>query len=349
MPQLLGGGAERVVSILSEYFISRNHAVKICLFNANTIEYKFPEQVVIDTSMIRKKKGIIKSIYRFFDLRIMVKNNKETIFISFFSMFNLYLLASGIGLKRKIIVSERLDPQKSIPQKKWLFKLRNILYPIASKIVFQTQDALKCFPNIKEERKVVIPNPLKEGLPERYTGERRKEIVTFARLEPQKNYPLLIDAFKLFSNEFPDYTLSIYGKGSIEDQLKEKVKVEDLCDKIFFKGFESHIHEKIVDCSMFVLSSDYEGLSNAMLEAMAIGLPCICTDCPPGGARMFIKEGENGFLVPVRDVESMYMAMKSLAENDILRETISKNAVKIKDELNQYKICQIWEGIINSI
>lgn len=82
-----------------------------------------------------------------------------------------------------------------------------------------------------------------------------------------------------------------------------------------FEGFRNDVHEKIADATMFVMSSDYEGLSNALLEAMAMGLPCISTDSPPGGARMVIRNGQNGLLVPVGNKEKLMEAMDSIAAN----------------------------------
>jgi len=346
MPAMLGGGAERVVTVLSEYLIEQGYPVKICLMNQNIVEYKLPAEVVIDASFIRGKKGIRKSLWRLHDLRSMMKEDRETTYISFFSMFNIYLLTAGLGLNRKIIVSERLDPRKSIPNKKWLFALRSFLYKRAMKIVFQTPDAMGCFDEKIRKNGVVISNPLKDGLPERFEGIRKKEIVTFARLEPQKNYPLLIDAFALFVNKYPQYKLSIYGKGSCEELLKEKVQTKGLSDKVIFQGFVRDLHERIRDCAMFVLPSDYEGLSNSMLEAMAIGLPCICTDCPPGGARMFIKNGENGFLTPVGDRDRMFEIMDRIAEDEKLADKISKEAVKVRELLSKDNICSLWIKII---
>ena len=346
MPAMLGGGAERVVTILSEYLVRHGFAVRICLMNANQVDYKLPAQVTVDTTYMRGAKGVAKTLWRLHDLRSLMNKNKEAVFISFFSMFNLYLLAAALGLKRKIIVSERLDPAKSIPYKRWLFAIRRILYRRATKIVFQTPDAMEYFDKKVKKKGVIIANPIMEGLPERYEGRRRKEVVSFARLEPQKNYPLLIDAYKLFISKHPEYTLSIYGKGSCEEELKQIVKQSGLEGNVTFHGFDPDVHEKTRDCAMFVLPSDYEGLSNAMLEAMGMGLPCICTDCPPGGARMFIDSGVNGFLTPVGDVESMFRKMDEIARDANMAEAMSREAVKVKTLLDKKTICGVWQQLI---
>lgn len=349
LPSMEGGGAERVVSVLSNYFANKEYEVSICLFNRNLVEYNLDDKVVINTEFIRNNSGISKKISRFKDMRNLLKENPDALFISFFSMYNIYLLLAGTGLKNKIVVSERLDPRKSIKNSKLLFKLRDILYSKASKIVFQTKDAKEFFPQNVQEKGIIIPNPLKEGLPERYEGQRRKEVVTFARLEPQKNYPLLIDAFEKFSKTHSDYTLAIYGKGTMEEKLKEIVKQKNLQDIIKFYGFSNSLHSEIRDAAMFVLPSDYEGLSNSMLEALAIGMPTVCTDCPPGGARMFIESNENGILVPVRDADSMCNAMTKIADDKEFSDKLSKNAVSVREQLKCQRICEIWEENILSL
>ena len=98
---------------------------------------------------------------------------------------------------------------------------------------------------------------------------------------------------------------------------------------------------------MFVSSSDFEGMSNSMLEAMALGLPCVCTDCPAGGARAVIKDGENGLLTPVGDSHALYLAMKKVAENPELAAKLSKNSVKIREEQSVDKIIKKWMELIN--
>lgn len=95
-----------------------------------------------------------------------------------------------------------------------------------------------------------------------------------------------------------------------------------------------------------VSSSDYEGISNSMLEALAIGLPCICTDCPVGGAKMVIKNNINGILIPVGDQKALEQKMILLAENDELIEKLSQNAVKIRTKLSISNIADEWISFI---
>ncbi|MFQ8599375.1 MAG: glycosyltransferase [Oscillospiraceae bacterium] len=195
-------------------------------------------------------------------------------------------------------------------------------------------------------RKEVIPNPVKDGLPERHTGARDCRIVSFCRLEPQKNLPLLIGAFEKFLQSHPQYALFIYGKGEEKQRLTELVREKNLAESVHFLDFQSDLHQQIVDSAMFVLPSNYEGLSNSMLEAMSIGLPCICTDCPIGGAQMMIQSGENGLLVPVGDEEAMLAAMTRIADDPAFAERLSANASKVRDELSASHILSRWEKLL---
>ena len=140
--------------------------------------------------------------------------------------------------------------------------------------------------------------------------------------------------------------MKIYGTGLIEEEIKNYIKDKQADEFILMEGFSNRVHESILDCAGFLSSSDYEGLSNSMLEAMAIGLPCVCTDCPIGGAHMMIQDGINGLLVPVKDVSAMRDAIIELIENPNLGERMSIEAEKVKRLLDEKVICKKWEALL---
>ena len=125
-----------------------------------------------------------------------------------------------------------------------------------------------------------------------------------------------------------------------------KIQEKNLDNTVFLHTAKPDIHTIVRDAAMFVSSSNYEGLSNSMLEAMAIGLPTICTDCPCGGAGMVIRDRENGLLVPVGDTEALCRALSEVAEDPALADKLSKNAVKIRDDLSVQRILEKWENVI---
>lgn len=200
----------------------------------------------------------------------------------------------------------------------------------------------------------VINNPIFNQLPQPYTGTRKKKIINFCRISPQKNLGLLIDSFELFYKEYKDYSLHIYGDVSVGvpsdysymETLVDMIKKKRLENAVFLHSSREDIHHVIMDSAMFVSSSDFEGLSNSMLEAMAIGMPCICTDCMGGGTREVMKDHENGLIVPMNDKNEMYRAMKEFADNPDLAKTCSKNATKIRELLSTDNIVKQWIKVL---
>ena len=350
MPSLAGGGAERVVSILTNYLAKKDYEVTVFFLRSNQCVYTLCENVKLDVSSIGISNGLLKKVATVRNIRKFMIRNRDSVFISFLTNENLYTTFAALGLGVKVIVSERNDPYQTIRGvlKKYTV---NKLYETeqCKKVVFQTNGAKSFYSKKIQAKGKIIANPIKEDLPMPYLGERRKEVVTFARLDPQKNFPLLIEAFERFLEKHPDYSLSIYGNGIMEVELKNLVLNKNLNSKVHFKGFTSSLHEQVRTAAMFVLPSDYEGLSNSMLEAMAIGLPCVCTDCSPGGARMYIDNGVNGFLVPVRDPEALCSAMDQIASNNQLSESFSKEASTVRERLSIEAIGAKWEHIINNI
>ena len=220
------------------------------------------------------------------------------------------------------------------------------MYSKADNIVFQTNDAKNYFSKKIQAKSVVIPNPIKSNLPYWNKENFNKEIITACRMTAQKNLKMLLDSFNIFSKKNGEYILSIYGEGEELNSLVSYAKEIGINDKVFFRGYCIDVHNKIKDSAIFVMTSDYEGISNAMLEALAIGIPTICTDCPIGGARQFIKDGVNGFLVPVRDYKMFSEKMDYLVNDKELMLSFYSNAIKIRDELEVKKILSRWEELL---
>ena len=339
------GGAARVMSVVANYLVERNIEVEICSFLDREGTYKLNKKIKYNIIECKKQNNTLKKIERIFKLRKILKESKGATIISFEYFVNMQTIIANMFLKNRLIVSERNDPNK-MGNGKIVRRLRNFLYKYIDYLVCQTLDAKAYFPQKIQEKTVIIPNPIMPNLPKRFEGKRKKEIVTFCRIEKQKNLKMMVDAFKMLSTDYGDYKLVIYGDGTFKKELEEYIKKINLENKIIINHFIQDVHSRIVDSCMFVSSSDYEGISNSMLEAMGMGLPTICTDCPCGGARMMIENNVNGILVPVGDTKAMYQAMKTIIENPEFAEKISKNAIKINDDLRQEKICKMWVEIL---
>ena len=224
--------------------------------------------------------------------------------------------------------------------------LRNLVYWDADKIVFQTPDARDYFCQKIREHGVLIPNPVKSGLPYWNEEKHRKEVVVACRLAKQKNLFMLLDAFRIVWEKRQDYKLSIYGEGELKEALVKYAEQLGISEAVKFHGFSSEIHKIMAESAIYVSSSDYEGISNSMLEALAIGIPAVCTDCPVGGARMYIRDGENGYLIPVGDADVMADRMLALMEDKKLGESFSKESVKIREELTDDRIFGMWKALL---
>ena len=337
------GGAERVVSLLAGELSKRGYKVSILTIINGKVNYKLEDGVKVIHISLRGK-GIKRNLRRIIALRKEIRKND--IVISFLAVINMATLLASIGLRKRVIISERNDPAKE-PGNKYGRVVRNLMYKYfhCDLFVFQTNDACNYFSNSIKKKSVIIPNPIID-LPEPFTGNRKKSIVTIARLEPQKNLKLLLKCFSTVSRKHPDYSLDIYGKGPQLNGLQEYARTLQIQEKVIFHGFVKNVHEEIRNAQLYVMSSDYEGISNGMLEALGLGLPVIATDCPIGGARMFIKNGVNGILVPVGNEKELTEAMFKLIEEPKIREKIGNSALDIRKKLNLQHIATLWERII---
>ena len=297
----------------------------------------------------------IKYLNRFLSFRQYFISAKPDIVI-FVAMLHTDVIAAVEGMSCRLFYNEVIAPEKifPIPYHKEEYEYYYNIFLKFHGLIVQTNEAKNFYDKKGFKNVRVIHNPIKQYLPPRFVGNRRKVIVNFCRVSPQKNIFLLLEAFLKFHNEFRDYTVEIYGNITFESEKKYKEtilrKVHELNLDDYFKILPSiaDIHEKVLDAAMFVSSSDYEGISNSMLEAMAIGLPCICTDCLGGGTREVMVNHVNGIIVPINDSEAMYKAMKIFAENSDFAEECGRNAAKIREELSNDKITKKWLEVLNS-
>lgn len=336
-----GGGAERVVSELANKFAESGHQITIITTATNVCVYKLEENVNMHFIDISKSIMGLRFFKRVIHLRKYVNIICPDIVFSFTAGASKYAILSTLASKYKIIVSERNNPYQD-PSNKIDRIIRDTLYNFADGFVFQTEDAKNYFPLRIRKRGTVIANPINNSLPDPFDGERKKEIVTVLRLEPQKNVYMLIDAFEQITQDFPSYSLKIYGEGSLEVDIATYVKQKQLDTKVHLMGFSKDVYSEIKSAGMFVLPSNYEGMPNALIEAMAMGIPSIATDCPCGGPKFLINNFENGILIPVGDTEALAKAMTNVISNKNLSATIGHNAIRIRERLSVDKITKKW-------
>lgn len=343
-----GGGAERVCCNCANYLVKQNHDVTILTMSETMNAYGVhPEVRLVSLLKESERSNKIKdNSLRYVRLKRYVSDHSLDTYVVMLPITISLLLHFRKLIRGKIIASERNDPLSGSRLSK---KLMKHYAKYADAWVFQTSDAAKWYDGMVEKAEI-IPNAINpDFIRPVYVGKREKSIVAAGRLSEQKNFKLLLDAFAVVTRQYPEYTLRIFGKGPLEDELKAYAQTLGVAEKTEFMGYVSNMPEQLEKASMFVLSSNYEGMPNALMEAMAMGLPCISTDCPAGGSAFLIKDGENGLLVPVADKDSMIAAMQRILRDDSFAVSLGDNARKVIDRLSPENIYSQWERFIMDV
>lgn len=342
---LCNGGAERVVSILAGHMAKQGMDVEILTYYDRPVSYELDSGVKL--TAVETMTGSGNKIKNLLAIRKYFKKHAKVV-ISFLAPFNIMAIAANFGSGVPIIVADRNDPTK-VPSNTVLRKVRDILYRFATGVVVQTQKNKAYFSQAVQKKSRVIYNPidLKEYAGIALKTEKEKKIVTAGRLMPQKNQKMMIRAFADVYAKHPDYQLVIYGEGPSRQELETLIKELGMEDGIMLPGNMSDIHEHLKSAEIFVLSSDYEGMPNALIEAMCLGLPCISTKV--SGATDLIKDHENGILTDLDSREQLKAAMLELTENKELAKKLAANASKLNEELEVSKIMQQWIQFIKEL
>lgn len=346
---LAGGGAERVACNLANFLFESENNVTILTMSdiEDTYEVNSKIKRVYLLKKNERRNKILDFFKRFKKLSKYMSNNKTDVYIVMLPITTIMMLLLRKKTDAKIIMSERVDPNSYNLVKKVLLKL---LARRADGYVFQTDDAKKWY-NLKNEKSIVIPNAINEVFLKQtnQTVIRKKKIVSVGRLNKQKNFELLIKSFLNMDNKYSDYKLYIYGEGKEKNKLLNIIRKNNLEGRVLLPGYSKNIKEDIKDASLFVMSSNFEGMPNALIEAMALGLPCISTDCPCGGPKYLIKNNINGILVPVGNENYMTKKIEFLLSNETISKKIGDNAKKVVDDLHPNKIYNTWLNFIYSV
>ena len=334
------GGSGRVLSIVANYLTNNGYDVTLLAFDNDKVEYPLNDRIKFVFLDMPKGTTIHKCFSKIFELRTILKTQDCVVAFCFRPIFWITIASAFTGIR--VIFSERNDPNKD-PSSLIKRTLRNFCYYFADSIVFQTKGQMAYFSKIIRRKSQIIPNPVSNDLPRHDLKHCKNIIISASRLERQKNIFMAIDAFELFYREHKDYSFYIYGDGKLRNELEKYIIEKKMEECVYLMGFSKEIHTIIAESKIFVLSSDYEGVSNSMIEAMGIGIPVICTDCPIGGARELIQNEINGALVPVGDYRKMAYYMDKMVSEDSFCELLSENAMKVRESLAASKICNLWE------
>lgn len=342
---LTSGGSEKVMTMLANEFSGRGYSVSMVLLREKEDAYTVDGKVELIRFHYRSKNKIAIGIQRFFKLRKVLKTGKYNAAISFMYDINMMSLLSNIGINIPMYISERADPNSR--KHSYLYHyLEEIVYSKAARLILQTEQIKSYYSKRLQKKICVIPNPIDNKTIIPYNDVRDKRIVAVGRMSPQKNFQLLINTFARFVQSHKEYTLEIYGEGVLRDELSSQIEKLKICDKVKLMGYVPDVIDRIRTSGMYISTSNYEGISNSMLEAMALGIPCICTDCPVGGAAMVISDSKDGFLIPMNDENILLDRMEFLADNCNIASELGKAATSVRARFALQRIADIWEKTI---
>ncbi len=293
--------------------------------------------------------GLKGKIQQYKQVRKVIKKFAPDVVLSMPEDIGIYVIAAMLGTGIPVVVSERNNPWV-MPYKKISRILRRLMYPFAKGLIFQTEQAASFFPKRQQKKGIVLPNPLDiSRLPEVYTGAREKTVVSAGRLDNQKNFPLLIRAFAKFHEKHPDYSLVIYGEGGKREELTALASQLLPDDCWAMPGRVNDLPHRISHCAIFALSSDYEGVPNVLIEAMAVGTPSVSTDCAPGGAATLINSGENGILTPVGDVDALAEGLSYMVDYPAEATAMAAKATAVRKKLDAEIVVARWLEFLKKV
>ena len=352
---LTSGGAERVISLLANNFAERGYEVEMIALTSISPDYYTldPKVKFIHADKVSKG-GLLGELWWF---RRHIKKVQPDVVIAFMEAVYEFVLLALLGTKVPVISSERKDPATLGLLRKFL---RWMLLPTATAHVVQTQQIKQYYYQLIQKKTHIIYNPVNERVFEisydnhddndnlklKVKKERLNRIISVGRLYPQKNQKMMIEAFAKIAPKFPEWSLVIYGEGPERDFLESLVssfKIQ-VSSRISLPGRCETVIEEVAKSKVFCLSSDYEGMSNAMIEALCVGTPVISTKV--SGTDELIRDGENGLLVDIGDTDGLAQAFEKLLSNQELREQLGKEGQKLATQFKTDTIVDQWEGLI---
>lgn len=347
------GGAERVMSIIANELHALGHYV--VLINDYKYEDEYSLNPLVKHYYIdgyygdRSGNKVTRTLRRVLYLRKKCREHNIDVVVSFISDANYRAILATIGIRTKNVISVRNDPYKDYAGR-FKKKLGELFYSRAEGCVFQTEYARDFFSEKIISHSCVIENPISDVFFDIDNCPlQEKKIVACGRLTEQKRFDILIDVFSKVHKRHPDYTLEIYGDGELKESLYRQIAKLNLNESIFLKGRSNSIQTDIGNASVFVLSSDFEGMPNALLEAMALGLPCVSTDCDGGGPRAIINNEIDGILVSKHNEEEMVSAISSIIDDKQFALKLSKYAREKGKKYSPASVVKKWEKFLQSL
>jgi GalNAc-alpha-(1->4)-GalNAc-alpha-(1->3)-diNAcBac-PP-undecaprenol alpha-1,4-N-acetyl-D-galactosaminyltransferase len=353
-----GGGAERVMAALASSLVGRNHKVTlITLDDGKRDRYDVAAEVQrLTLDLMYCRRGVISGVTgnarRVARLRKAISASRPEVVLSFCDRTNVLTLLAAFGLSVPVVVSEHSNPEKQQMPWPWSW-LRPKLYPRAAAVIVLTRAVAETVAPWSTQPPIVIP-VAPQTLPDvgaadmpTQRGSDDQRIVGVGRLEVEKGFDQLIQAFATVADQHRQWKLIIYGEGSLRSQLEQQRDRLGLSGRVQFPGWTRPIWPALQSSDLFVLPSRYEGFPVALLEAMAVGLPCVAFDCPDGPS-VIIRDRYDGLLVPSGDISALAAAMNQCMGNPELRATLGQRAVAVTQRFSWQAMVDAYERVLLS-
>ncbi|WP_235548509.1 glycosyltransferase family 4 protein [Noviherbaspirillum sp. Root189] len=350
------GGAERVASILCNAWAERGDEVSLIATFSGGGKAFYDISPSVETIFLAdvvgsRQKNIGSYFHRLLTLRKLIAARKPDVVVSFLPNVNVAAIAATAMLGIPVVVCERSDPSARSPRDFWEMCCK-ATYRFADMLIVQTENVASkvtgIYPGLRAVR--CIPNPLPPTiLPLRKSGGTRKILLSLGRLSPEKQVDQIIDAFAEVAGQASDWDLHIYGDGPEKPALAARIRRLGLQDRAFLKGATKESAKVMAGADAFMMASKYEGFPNALLEAMAAGLPCIAADCE-SGPREMTRNGKDALLVPVGNRAAMIEALSSLVDNAPLRMSLGGYARQsVLARYSLHSVLSAWDEVFAAV
>lgn len=349
------GGAERVAATLTSAWARQGHRVTLApaYTHKGKLFYALDPQVRLEwvaDAMGRLGRTPLAPLVKLWALRRLVRRERPDVVVSFLTNVNVMVLMATFGMRVPVIACERTNPAVSTSATPRLQQLRRRLYPRAAMVTVQAEASLEAMkrlvPNL--QRVAVVPNPLPPDLPQPASGAKpraRRRMVAMGRLVPSKRYAGLIHVFGRLADRYPEWDLAIWGDGPLRSELEAMVSEAGLTERVLLPGRTSSPWQELLASDLFVMTSEVEGFPNALIEAMALGLPCVTVDCP-SGPREITRDGQDGVLVPLNDETALERSLAGLMDDAAMRAQLGERGARaVRSRYGLEHVLQHWEAL----
>lgn len=347
------GGAERVFVNLAKYFQAEGYRVVMVTQYQKEEEYELPDGMERILSDIGEEKVTASRAVNFFrrlnKLHAIWKEQQPDLVLSCIGKNNFMTVVTTMGTKTRAVVSVVGEAKEEYPSR-GMRMLANFLFSRAAGVILQTERSRGFFCRKVGEKAVILPNSLNPAfIRPRYEGEREKRIVSVGRMDANKNHEMQLRAFAGLKDKYPEYTLVIYGDGELRSYIEETAEELGIAKRVFLPGVVQDVAERIGQASLFLLTSYSEGVSNALIEALALGLPVIATDVPSGGTEELMKDGVNGLIIPAGEQAALERAMDRLLGDPAYAQQLGREAARIKERLAPERVNPLWKAYFEEL